>query len=208
MALHSKLAVVGLTGGIGSGKSTVAAQFALLGIPIVDTDAIAHALTVAGGKAMDPIRLQFGSSMVSSNGGLDRPAMRRLVFGNTAERSKLEALLHPLIREESASQLSAAAGVAYAVLMVPLLFETMAFRAAVQRTLVVDCPVEMQIERVRHRSGLAQGETERIISSQIPRGLRLQLADDVLFNGSDSGIVPARVETLHRRYLALAGGVA
>lgn len=197
--------VIGLTGGIGSGKSAVADQFALLGAAIVDTDAIAHELTRTGGAAIPQIREMFGDASIAPDGAMDRKKVRDLVFADPAARKRLESVLHPMIRAESERRIAAAAGVApYVVYVVPLLIESPGHRTRVSRVLVVDCEENVQVERVRQRSGLADAEVRRIINAQVSRAERLAAADDVIDNsGPRSGLVP-QVEELHGRYLALA----
>ena len=178
--------VIGLTGGIGSGKSAAAEAFATLGIPIVDTDLISHQLTAAGGLAIAPICAHFGPMMLTADGALDRAAMRQEVFSDPSARLALEAILHPLIRAHSQHQLlaatSAQADASYAVLMVPLLVESGTYRERVDRVVVVDCPVETQVRRVMARSGLSRADVLRIVASQATREERLAAADDVIDN--------------------------
>jgi dephospho-CoA kinase len=201
---------VGLTGGIGSGKSAVADAFSALGVPVVDTDAIAHALTTAEGAAMLPIRQAFGDAVIAADGALDRAAMRALVFSDAAARRHLEAILHPLIREESDRCVASAAadGAAYAILMVPLLIESGTYRERVQRVLVVDCAEATQIRRVMARSGLVQADVERIMQAQATRQQRLAAADDVIDNEGPLDALPERVRQLHEEYLKRAAHAA
>jgi dephospho-CoA kinase len=194
---------VGLTGGIGSGKSTVADLFAVLGVPVVDTDVIARQLTAPGGEALDDIRAAFGASLIQPDGGLDRAAMGRLVFGDIGARSRLEAILHPRIREAVRRAL-AALEAPYALVVIPLLVETGAYRDLLDRVLVVDCPEALQIERVMARSGLAREDVEAILAAQATRAQRLAEADDVIDNTRSLDALRAAVATLHARYLALA----
>jgi dephospho-CoA kinase len=196
--------VIGLTGGIGSGKSAVAAEFARLGATVVDTDAIAHELTARDGAAIARVRALFGDSFVTAEGAMDRAAMRSLAFGDPAAKSRLEALLHPMIRAESERRIAAAPG-PYVIHVVPLLVESGDYRARVQRVLVVDCPEAVQVERVRRRSALAEDEIRRIIASQTSRAARLAAADDVIDNSGTLDALHKRVAELHRSYLALAG---
>ena len=196
---------VGLTGGIGSGKSTAAEMFAELGAAVVDTDEISRRLTGARGAAMPAIREQFGADYVAADGSLERALMRRLVFGNAAAREGLEAILHPLIRAEARAQV-AAARAPYAILVVPLLFETGAYADLVQRVVVVDCSEERQVERARSRSGISAEEVRAIMASQLPRGVRRARADDVLDNDGGLEQIRRQVEALHARYLDLARG--
>ncbi len=195
--------VVGLTGGIGSGKSTVADLFVAHGAGLVDTDAIAHALTAPGGAAIEPLRASFGDDFIAADGALDRARMRAHVFADPSARSRLEALLHPLIRAESRRRVEAI-GAPYVVLAVPLLVEAGNWRERCDRVLVVDCPVEQQRARAMARSGLTAEEADRIIAAQATRAQRLAAADDVIDNSGPAQALPARVEALHRRYLTLA----
>ena len=195
--------VVGLTGGIGSGKSAAADEFALLGATVVDTDAISHELTGPRGAAMDEIKRQFGSTFIDADGAMNRKRMRDLVFSDPQERQRLEALLHPMIRAESARRIAAARG-PYVVHVVPLLIESPEHRARVGRVLVVDCPEELQISRVRQRSELPEAEIRRIISSQVQRDRRLAAADDVIDNSGPVSALQQQVRKLHEGYLRLA----
>lgn len=203
--MPSQRYVVALTGGIGSGKTTVAERFASRGVAIVDTDACAHALTRAGGRALPAIDRAFGSGILGADGALDRANMRARVFADPAARIALEEILHPMIREEVESALAGADPAApYLMLAVPLLFESMGYRGRVQRVLGVDCAIGLQRERVRKRPGLDAAEVDRIIASQIARPLRLQLVDDVIFNGGDVSRLEVQAVRLHERYLGLA----
>lgn len=195
--------VVGLTGGIGSGKSVVAELFVRRGIAVVDTDAIAHELTAAGGGAIEAIRDSFGSDFITQEGTLDRARMRALVFGDPQSKRRLERILHPRIRAESAARI-AAADSPYAILVVPLLVEAGADRTRYQRVVVVDCDEDTQIERVMRRSHLSDDEVRRIMASQVGRQERLDAADDVVDNSKGLDALEPQVEALHRHYLALA----
>ena len=194
---------VGLTGGIGSGKSAAASFFAELGAAVVDTDAISHELTAAGGRALPALRTAFGAEYIRADGALDRARMRELVFADPAARKKLEAILHPLIRAESRARI-AAVRAAYAVLVVPLLLETGSYRDIVQRIVVVDCDEATQIERTMARSRLSAGEVQAVMRMQLSRQQRLALADDILSNDSDIEALRAQVVALHAAYLRLA----
>jgi dephospho-CoA kinase len=197
---------IGLTGGIGSGKSTVTAHFATLGVPVIDTDEIAHSLTAAGGLAMPAIEATFGAKMLTPQGSLNRPAMRARVFGDAAARAQLEALLHPLIRAEVQAQRArlAQAGPPYVVVAVPLLVENPDWRAACDRILVVDCPIEVQRSRVMQRSGLSASEVDAIVQAQADRATRRAAADDLIDNaGPPSDLVP-QIQALHERYQGLS----
>ncbi|HEX7557663.1 MAG TPA: dephospho-CoA kinase [Usitatibacter sp.] len=193
---------IGLTGGIGSGKTTIADRFAALGATVVDTDAIARSLTGAGGGAVDAVREAFGAGFIAADGALDRIAMRDLVFEDPRARAKLESILHPAIRAAADRALAAASG-AYAVLVVPLLFETGGYRDRVARTLVVDCAENLQVERTARRSGLAAEQVRRIMGAQWPRWRRLQMADDTVWNGAGEDALDPQCERLHRLYTAL-----
>ncbi len=192
---------VGLTGGIGSGKSAAAERFAALGATIVDTDLIAHRLTARGGAAIAAIRQAFGECVISADGSLDRGAMRARVFAEPAARQQLEAILHPLIRAESARQCLAAPG-PYVVMAVPLLVESGTYRQRCDRVCVVDCPEALQIERVRTRSGLDETQIRAIMAAQASREERLGAADDVIDNGGTLEALQQQVDRLHLRYLA------
>ena len=196
--------VIGLTGGIGSGKSAVADQFALLGAAVVDTDAIAHELTGPGGAAMAGVRGLFGADCIASDGAMDRKKVRELVFADPPARQKLEALLHPMIRAESQCRIAAATAAPYVVHVVPLLVESPDYRARVQRVLVIDCAEEVQVERVMVRSGLGQDAVRRIIAAQASRAARLEAADDVIDNSGPLDALRPQILALHERYLALA----
>jgi dephospho-CoA kinase len=196
--------VVGLTGGIGSGKSAVARLFAERGVAVIDTDAIAHALTATAGVAMSDIRAEFGAGVASADGALDRAAMRALVFADPSARKRLEAILHPMIRRESERQLLASstdAGFSYAILVVPLLVESGGYRKRVDRIAVVDCAETTQIARVMSRNGLARDQIERILAAQATRAERLAAADDVIDNNGALAALAPQIERLHRQYL-------
>ena len=194
--------IVGLTGGIGSGKSTVAECFSSLGVAVVDTDAIAHALTARDGRAIAAIRARLGGQFIAADGALDRGVTRERVFADANVKRQLEAILHPMIQEEvqAALQSDRVKKAPYAMLEVPLLFESPVYRDRIDATLLVDCPVATQLERVRLRSGLGADATTRIIDAQIPRAIRLQLADDVVWNGSGADKLPIQIELIHARY--------
>lgn len=195
--------IVGLTGGIGSGKSAAATLFEEFGAAVVDTDAIAHELTAPGGTAIAPIRDAFGDEVVAPNGALDRAAMRRKVFTDAQAKGRLEAILHPMIRAE-ADRRSAAARAPYVVLVVPLLVESGGYRSRVQRIAVVDCPEAVQVARVMSRSGLSAEEARAIMAAQVGREQRLAAADDVIDNGGDLAALRPQIEALHRQYLEMA----
>ena len=195
--------IVGLTGGIGSGKSAAAQVFEELGATVIDTDAIAHALTAPGGAAIEPVRIAFGAGYLTPDGALSRAHMRELVFADAAKKNLLESILHPMIRART-SELALAARSPYVILMVPLLVESNDYRRRCQRILVVDCPEELQIERVMARSGLSADQVRAIMANQVTRGARLAAADDVIDNSQDPAHLRRQVEALHARYLQIA----
>ena len=177
----SRVARIGLTGGIGSGKSTVAAAMVALGAALVDTDAIARRLTSAGGAAMAALREAFGTAIVAADGSLDREAMRRLAFEDAGARRRLEAVLHPMIGAQALHE-AAAAQAQVVVFDVPLLAESSAWRQRVDRVVVVDCDVGTQLERVCTRPGWTRDTAERAIAAQAPRRARRAIADAVIHN--------------------------
>ena len=194
---------VGLTGGIGSGKTTVAELFASQGAGLVDTDEISRQLTAPAQPAVAAIGRKFGPQFVAEDGSLDRVRMRSLVFADASARRDLEAILHPLIRQESARQINDSEA-PYVVVVVPLLIETEAYRGTTGRILVVDCEPETQIRRVMQRSGLSRNDVLSIIASQVSRERRLSEADDVIRNDSGLESLRTQVTPLHLRYLGLA----
>lgn len=201
--MNDSLYLVGLTGGIGSGKSAAADRLGELGATIVDTDVIAHQVTAAGGAAIAGIRATFGGELIGDDGALDRKAMRDLVFSDPAARRRLEAIVHPAIRAESDRQVREADG-PYAVLVVPLLIESRSYRERCDRICVVDCPVEVQVARVVRRSHLPEEQVRAIIAVQASREERLGAADDVIDNSGDLAALVAQVDRLHARYLDAA----
>ena len=198
--------LVGLTGGIGSGKTAVSDRLGRLGATVVDTDVISRELTGAGGAAMAALAREFGERYVTAEGALDRAAMRSLAFEDPLARGRLEAILHPAIRARSDEALAKAAG-PYCVLVVPLLFETGGYRARVDRVLCVDCPEALQLERTVRRSGLAPADVRAIMAAQWPRWRRLQVADDVIWNGGDEAALDAQCGRLHQFYLGNPGAI-
>jgi dephospho-CoA kinase len=196
--------VVGLTGGIGSGKSAAADEFGRLGATVVDTDAIAHELTAAGGAALARVESLFGSEFIAASGQMDRKKMRALVFADPAAKLALERLLHPLIRERSRERIAAAPG-PYVVHVVPLLVESADYRQHVDRVLAVDAPDEVRIARVRGRSGLSEDEVRAIMRGQASRAERLAAADEVIDNGGSLDALRQQVAALHGKYLQFAG---
>jgi len=200
---------IGLTGGIGSGKSLVADMLRDLGAAIVDTDAIAHDLTSPGGAAMDAIRAAFGSGVILPDGALDRAAMRARAFSDDRERQRLQDILHPMIRQEVERRAAQTHG-PYTVFVVPLLVESGRWRARVARICVVDCEEDTQRARVHRRSGLTFTEIARIMENQATRTARLAVADDVIDNGAGVTLTAlgAQVASLHARWQTLAASTA
>ncbi len=192
---------IGLTGGIGSGKSKVADWLAEWGAAVIDTDRIAHDLTASGGAAIEPLRAAFGTKAIGSDGALDRDWMRACVFADPAARQRLEAVLHPMIDQAVRDQASRARGL-YLVFVVPLLVESGRWRDRVDRICVVDCDPETQVSRVRARSGLTRDTIERIMSAQASRADRLAAADDVIINDDSTDLDTLRqsVFRLHQAW--------
>ena len=195
---------VGLTGGIGSGKSTAAKLFAQQGVHIVDTDVLAHALTAPGQPAVQAIADELGRQYLQADGTLDRAALRQLIFHDSRAKATLENILHPRIRQCVIDALDHSGDAPYCMIVVPLLFETGAYANLVQRTLVVDCPEELQIERAMARSVLTEAEVRAVMAAQLPRSLRLARADDVIVNDADIESLIKKVNEIHKKYIRLA----
>jgi dephospho-CoA kinase len=194
--------VVGLTGGIGSGKSAVSGAFAALGVDVTDTDVLAHALTAPGEPGHTAVLGAFGPEFRRPDGTLDRSRLRQLVFDDVAARARLEAILHPLIRAAAHRQVRAWSG-PYGLLVVPLLLERGGL-STVDRVLVVDCPEDEQVRRVVARSGLSAAGVRAIMAAQLPRAERLARADDIIDNSGPPAAIVPQVAELDRRYRALA----
>ncbi|MBP0118719.1 MAG: dephospho-CoA kinase [Candidatus Nitrotoga sp.] len=195
---------VGLTGGIGSGKNTVAALFKELGVAVIDSDVISHHITQPAGAAIDTIRKTFGEMYITADGALDRALMRQLVFSDSAARRQLEAILHPLIHAQllAHAEINNVSGAQhpYLILVIPLLFESPNYRQLVQRTLVVDCTEEAQIARTMQRSHLDEKIVRAIMASQVTRTERLRHADNVIQNNGDLNTLRQQVDQLHQHY--------
>jgi dephospho-CoA kinase len=194
---------VGLTGGIGCGKTTVADMFAARGASVVDTDQIAHALTAPHGAAMPALLAEFGAGCATLDGALDRAKMRALVFADPDARTRLEAILHPRIREATAAAALLATG-PYVIFAVPLLIESGSWRDRVTRVLAVDCGEATQIARVIARNALPEAQVRAIMAAQVTRAQRLAAADDVIVNDDGIEALVPQVERLHAEYLAYA----
>ncbi|SOD42530.1 dephospho-CoA kinase [Nitrosovibrio sp. Nv4] len=197
--------IIGLTGGIGSGKTSAANFFSALGIDIVDTDVIAHELTQPKGAAIDAIRQTFTDQFITADGALNRKEMRRLIFSDSGARRKLETILHPLIRDE-ASHRAALFSAPYGIIVVPLLLETGQYRELIHRILVVDCDEHDQIARATARTGLDESAVRAIMATQLSREERLRQADDVIVNDADLPHLARQVGVLHAKYRVLGGG--
>jgi dephospho-CoA kinase len=193
---------IGITGGIGSGKTTVANLFGELGATVVDTDLISHQVTNVGQPALVAIREQLGPEYLDDTGALDRSKVRQRVFSDPSARKVLESIVHPLIRSETLRQIEASRG-PYTLLVVPLLIEKDGYKGLVDRVLVVDCQENQQIARTMARSGLRADEVRAIMASQASRNARLQAADDVIENTADLGATLRDVERLHALYSQL-----
>ncbi|TYQ17188.1 UNVERIFIED_ORG: dephospho-CoA kinase [Zoogloea ramigera] len=195
---------VGLTGGIGSGKSTVADLFAARGASIIDTDVIAHSLTAPGGAAMPAIVQAFGAEFADADGALDRTRMRALVFSDAKAKAALEAILHPRIRAGALAAAEAATG-DYVMYAVPLLVESGTWRDRVSRVLAVDCREDVQIARVMARNNLSETQVRAIMAAQASRAERLAAADDVIDNNAGRDALAPQIDRLHAQYLHMRG---
>jgi dephospho-CoA kinase len=193
---------VGLTGGIASGKSTAAKFFGALGVPIIDTDQLARDVVEPGQPPLERLVERFGTSILTADGHLDRPALRTIVFSDPKARADLEALTHPAIGAAVEAQ-SAAAGGIYQILVIPLLVEK-SLGSQLDRVLVIDCDEELQIRRVQARDGATVEQARAILNAQVSRPTRLKAAHDVLKNDSDLSAVRDQVGALHSRYLEMA----
>ena len=206
-AAHPSPFSVGLTGGIGCGKTTVADMFGTLGASIVDTDQIAHALTAPRGAAMPALLAEFGEDFATADGALDRARMRQLVFSDPGARARLESILHPRIREATAAAAAIASG-PYVIFVVPLLIESGTWVERVTRVLAIDCPEAMQVARVMARNGLSEEQVRAIMAAQVTREQRLAAADDVVVNDDGLDALRPQVERLHAFYVEEARRMA
>ena len=198
------MTIIALTGGIGSGKTEAANHFAALGIPVVDTDVISHALTAAGQPMLSKINLALGPGFITEAGELDRAKLRAHVFDNPDARLKLEALLHPVIHAEAVSELAQNKKdihPVYQIVVVPLLFESQRFRTLSHRILVIDCDEEKQISRTMARSHLSQTQVEAIMAAQVSRATRLEQADNVIENNGTREELLAKVTEFHQNFI-------
>lgn len=195
--------IIGLTGGIASGKSLVGRLFSRLGVPVTDTDDYAHALTAPNGLAIPAILDAFGTESLDDQGAMHRARMRERIFNDPQAKQQLEHILHPLILQESRRRLQGHASAPYQILIVPLLFETSHFLPLVNRTLVVDTEPEQQISRAMSRSQLDRAMVQRIMAQQLSRQQRLARADDIIDNRTDESHLWQQVARLHEKYLSL-----
>ena len=196
--------VVGLTGGIASGKSTAAAFFRQQGVPVIDADQVARDVVAPGLPGLVAVAAAFGPGVLQGDGTLDRRRLREIVFADPTQRQRLEAILHPLIRDEIHARL-AQISAPYCVLDVPLLIESPPLRALVQRVLVIDIPAELQVTRLMQRDGMTLAQCEAMLAAQASRERRLEGADDVVDNAGDMKALQRQLESMHARYLRLAG---
>ena len=200
------MSIIALTGGLGSGKSEAAKQFAKLGVPVVDTDVIAHALTANGAPALKQISELFGPQFLTNEAALDRAKLRAHVFAHPQERSKLEALLHPLIRAAALKQLAENEHQQhpdYQILVIPLLFENNQYQTSIHKILLIDCDEQLQIARAMARSFLTQAEAQAILDAQVSRTTRLKLADEVIENNGTLAELTESVEKMHQKLIKI-----
>lgn len=196
--------VVALTGGIGSGKSEAAKQFAALGVPVVDVDVISHTLTATGNPFLEQIKRQFGSEVFNPDNSLNRAKLRALILSDAKQRMKLEQLIHPAIYHAAINQLQenqAKLRPAYQLLVVPLLFENNRYQSIVNKSLVIDCDEQLQIERAMTRSQLSESEVRAMMAAQVTRQKRLQLADEMIENNGTIDYLNTQVNKLHKKLI-------
>ncbi|HBK42918.1 MAG TPA: dephospho-CoA kinase [Polynucleobacter sp.] len=204
-ALKGEIPLIGLTGGIGSGKTAVSNLLGELGAGVIDTDLISHQITAPGGKAIPLIAKEFGDDFIDPQGALDRVKMRTLVFADSNARQALEKITHPLIQQETAKQAFglAKSGVPYLVFVVPLLIESGSWVKLIDYLIVVDCPEETQIQRVMHRSNMTRLDVENILNAQTSRNVRLAAANTVLKNQGSLDELKSEVLSLHQQLLKI-----
>ena len=197
--------VIGLTGGIGCGKSTIANFFAELGVSIIDADEISRSITATQGIAISAIEQEFGADYINHDGSMHRTRMRELIFSDPAAKRQLENILHPLIYQQILNEINQHSCAPYTLLVVPLLIENPQYLALVQRVIVVDCDEGQQISRTMARSQLTTAVVEKIMAHQMTRTERLQHADDVISNQNELALTKSQVLSLHQQYLQLFG---
>ncbi len=193
--------IVGLTGGIGSGKSEAAKLFAELGAPVVDVDVISHELTTKGQATLKKIAQVFGKDILSSDGSLNRTSLRQKVFADSEARKKLEAILHPAIYNKATERLQENASAPYQILAIPLLFESDRYLKIINRSLVIDSDTKLQIARASKRDGLLEADIQKIIDVQMPREKRNALADDIILNDGSIEELKEKVKQVHEKYI-------
>ena len=193
--------IVGLTGGIGSGKSEAARLFAELGVPIVDVDIISHELTASGQATLKEITEVFGKDILNSDGSLNRAALRQKVFTDCEARKKLEAILHPAIYNKAIERLQENASAPYQILAIPLLFESDRYLNIINRSLVIDSDTKLQIARASKRDGLLEADIQKIIDVQMPREKRNALADDLILNDGLIEELKEKIKQVHEKYI-------
>ena len=193
--------IVGMTGGIGCGKSEAAKAFLALGVPVVDVDKISHTLTQIGQPTLTEIANIFGKAILSKEGELNRAALREKIFSDADAKKQLEGIMHPAIYDEVLKQLAQNAAAPYQVIDIPLLFESDRYLKLINRSLVIDCDPATQIQRACDRSGLSVDEVEKIIATQTPRALRNELANDVLSNNGSVDELHKKIAQLHEKYI-------
>ena len=193
--------IVGLTGGIGSGKSEAAKLFAELGAPVVDVDVISHELTTKGQATLKKIAQVFGKDILNSDGSLNRAALRQKVFADSEAREKLEAILHPAIYNKATERLEENASAPYQILAIPLLFESDRYLKIINRSLVIDSDTKLQIARASKRDGLLEADIQKIIDVQMPREKRNALAEDIILNDGSIEELKEKVKQAHEKYI-------
>jgi dephospho-CoA kinase len=194
------LYIIGLTGGIGCGKSEVSRFFSELGVPVVDVDIISHQLTTKGEDTLQAIVNQFGKQVLHKNGSLNRAHLREIIFNDTEARNALEAIMHPAIFERTQIELKKNISMPYQVLVIPLLFENNRYQKLINRSLVIDCDTDTQIDRASKRDGSSNTQIEKIIAAQLPRETRNQLADDIISNNGSLNELKEKVIQLNDKY--------
>ena len=195
------MAVIALTGGIGSGKSEAAKIFAELGVPVTDVDVISHQLTAANQPLVKEIEAQFGSEYITPEGAMNRPAMRDLVFSDKNALAKLNAILHPAIYAEAVAQLQQHVDAPYQIVVIPLLFESPRYLKHINRILLIECEEKTQIARIKKRSQLSETQIMAIINAQTPRQRRLELADDMIENNENVENLRKKILSIHENYI-------
>jgi dephospho-CoA kinase len=196
--------VVVLTGGIGSGKSEAAKQFAALGVPVVDVDAIAHQLTAKGQAMLEEIRLLFGTEFLLADGSLDRAKLGAQVFAHAEQRQKLEALMHPAIHDAAMQQINDNAKnrtAPYQILVIPLYFESTRYRDLADKVLVIDCPESLQITRAMQRNGSTAASVQAVMQAQVSRAQRIEGADEVIGNQGSLRELQEKIRLFHKKFI-------